>query len=63
MKQKTHSGAKKRFRLTRTGKVMARQRNRRHLLETKSSRRKRRLKGETQLTGSAARTVRRLLRG
>ena len=38
-KQKTHSGAKKRFRVTRNGKVMSSQKNRAHLLTTKSSRR------------------------
>ena len=36
-KMKTHSGAKKRFRITGTGKVMREQANRRHLLEGKSS--------------------------
>ena len=36
-KMKTHSGAKKRFRVTGTGKVMREQANRRHLLEHKSS--------------------------
>ncbi len=42
-KNKTHSGTKKRFRLTGTGKVMREQANRRHLLEGKSSTRTRRL--------------------
>jgi large subunit ribosomal protein L35 len=60
-KQKTHSGTKKRFRVTRNGKVMMRQKNRAHLLEHKSSRRKRRLAGETEVTGSDAKRVRRLL--
>ena len=36
-KKKTHSGAKKRFRVTGTGKIMREQANRRHLLEHKSS--------------------------
>jgi hypothetical protein len=36
-KQKTHSGAKRRFRITRKGKVMSGQRNRAHLLEGKSA--------------------------
>lgn len=60
-KQKTHSGAKKRFRITRNGKVMMRQKNRAHLLKHKSSRRKRRLAGETQITGGDAARVKRLL--
>ena len=36
-KMKTHSGAKKRFRLTGTGKVMREQCGGRHYLEHKSS--------------------------
>ena len=36
-KMKTHCGAKKRFRLTGTGKVMREQAGGRHLLEHKSS--------------------------
>ena len=42
-KNKTHSGAKKRFRVTGSGKLMREQANKRHLLEVKSSRRKRKL--------------------
>jgi large subunit ribosomal protein L35 len=37
-KMKTHSGAKKRFRITGKGKVMREQAGGRHLLEHKSSR-------------------------
>jgi len=60
-KRKTHSGAKKRFRVTRNGKVLVRQRNRAHILEKKSSRRKRRLAGDTELTGADARRIKRLV--
>ncbi len=60
-KQKTHSGTKKRFRVTRNGKVMSRQKNRAHLLEKKSSRRKRRLSGDTVIAPADARKVKRLL--
>ncbi|MFP4634759.1 MAG: 50S ribosomal protein L35 [Nitriliruptoraceae bacterium] len=60
-KQKTHSGAKKRFRVTRNGKVMARQKNRAHLLAHKSSRRTRRLAGEDQIAAPDAKKVKRLL--
>ena len=42
-KNKTHSGAKKRFRVTGSGKVMREQANRRHLFEHKPSTRTRRL--------------------
>jgi large subunit ribosomal protein L35 len=42
-KMKTHSGAKKRFRLTATGKVRGRKAFSSHILEKKSPKRKRRL--------------------
>ena len=60
-KQKTHSAAKKRFRVTRNGKVMVRQKNRAHILEKKSSRRKRRLAGDTVLAKGDAQKIKRLL--
>jgi len=42
-KMKTHSGTKKRFRLTATGKVRGRRAFSSHILEKKSPKRKRRL--------------------
>ena len=42
-KQKTHSGAKKRFKVTGSGKITHEQANRRHLLEGKRSKRTRKL--------------------
>jgi large subunit ribosomal protein L35 len=42
-KMKTHSGAKKRFRLTASGKVRGRSAFSSHILEKKSPKRKRRL--------------------
>jgi large subunit ribosomal protein L35 len=42
-KMKTHSGAKKRFRKTATGKVMGRRAYSSHILEKKSPKRKRRM--------------------
>ena len=48
-KMKTHSGAKKRFRVTGTGKLMRRRAGRNHLLEHKSSALTRRLNNETHL--------------
>ena len=42
-KMKTHSGAKKRFKLTATGKVRGRHAFTSHILEKKSPKRKRRL--------------------
>ncbi len=42
-KMKTHSGSKKRFKLTGSGKVRARHSFSSHILEKKSAKRKRRL--------------------
>ena len=42
-KQKTHSGAKKRFKITGTGKLMRRHGMKSHILEKKSPKRKRKL--------------------
>ncbi|MFL6137943.1 MAG: 50S ribosomal protein L35 [Frankiaceae bacterium] len=60
-KNKTHSGSKKRFRITGAGKIMRRQAGRNHLLEHKPSTRTRRLYDEVPLAKGDARTVRRLL--
>lgn len=60
-KQRTHSGAKKRFRVTRNGKVVSRQKNRAHLLEHKTSRRKRRLSGDTVIAAPDAKKIKKLL--
>ncbi|MEA3021005.1 MAG: large subunit ribosomal protein [Actinomycetota bacterium] len=42
-KMKSHSGAKKRFEITRTGKIRRRKAFMNHILEKKSANRKRRL--------------------
>ncbi|MHB1738497.1 MAG: 50S ribosomal protein L35 [Actinomycetes bacterium] len=60
-KMKTHSGAKKRLRITGSGKVMHERTNRRHLLEGKSSRRTRRLSVDVVTSPADARTARALL--
>lgn len=60
-KQKSHSGAGKRFRITGTGKVMRRRANRAHLLEHKTSRRTRRLANEVPLTAADQKRIKRLL--
>ncbi|MCT1657599.1 MULTISPECIES: 50S ribosomal protein L35 [Brevibacterium] len=60
-KQKTHSGAKKRMRITGSGKVMRERVNNRHLAEHKSSRRKRRLSVDQVMTGGDAAKARKLL--
>ena len=60
-KNKTHSGSKKRFRITGSGKIMRRQTNRNHLREHKPSTRTRRLYDEVTLAKGDEKTVRRLL--
>lgn len=60
-KNKTHSGAKKRFRVTGSGKLMREQANKRHLLEVKSSRRKRKLSQDQAVASADLRQVKRLL--
>jgi large subunit ribosomal protein L35 len=60
-KMKTHSGAKKRFKKTATGKFRARHSFTSHMLEHKSADRKRRL-GRPKIVADADRdTVRKLL--
>jgi large subunit ribosomal protein L35 len=60
-KQKTHSGAKKRFRVTGSGKVMKQGAGMRHNLEHKSSRLTRRLNGDVELPATEAKIIKRLL--
>ncbi|WP_370324260.1 50S ribosomal protein L35 [Euzebya sp.] len=61
-KQKTHSGTKDRFRVTRNGKVMHRRQNRNHLAEHKPQRRKLRLRRDEPLQNTAeAKTIKRML--
>jgi len=56
-KQKTHKGMKKRYRLTATGKVKHRKRNRGHLLSNKTSKRKRNLRQDAVVTGVWAEVI------
>ena len=60
-KQKTHSGAKKRFKLTGSGKVMKQGAGMRHNLEKKSSKLTRRLNREVVLAPQDAKVIKRLL--
>ena len=59
-KNKTHSGSKKRFRLTGKGKIMREQAGARHL-EHKSSRKTRRLASDQVLATADVKRVRTLL--
>jgi large subunit ribosomal protein L35 len=60
-KQKTHSGAKKRFRITGSGKVMKQGAGMRHHLEYKSSRLTRRLNQDVELPKQDAKVIKKLL--
>jgi large subunit ribosomal protein L35 len=60
-KMKTHSGAKKRFKVTGSGKVRARHAFRTHILEKKSEKRKRRLKEPAILSRDDVPRVKRML--
>jgi large subunit ribosomal protein L35 len=60
-KQKTHSGTKKRFKLTGSGKVMKQQAGMRHNLEVKSSDRKRRLNQDQVMAPADAKIIKKLL--
>ena len=59
-KNKTHSGAKKRFRVTGSGKLMREQANKRHLLEHKTSRRTRRLSMDQTVDAADAPRIKKL---
>ena len=60
-KMKSHSGMKKRVKVTGSGKIVRQKANRRHLLEHKSSRRTRRLDGTTVVSENDAPRIKRLL--
>jgi len=59
-KMKTHRGAAKRFRITRTGKVLHRKATGNHMLTKKTGSRRRRVEGMSQVEAER-RTIRRLL--
>ena len=60
-KMKTHSGAKKRFKITGSGKVMHRKAGKMHLNEHKPSTRTRRLSGEAEMAKGDAAKAKKLL--
>ena len=59
-KMKTHRGAAKRFRVTRTGKVLHRKATGKHMLTKKTGSRKRRVTGMAEV-GPEATTLKRML--
>ncbi len=60
-KPKTHSGAKKRFSKTGTGKFKYRQKGLRHILSNKNRKSKRNKKGNSILSPAAQKMVSRML--
>ena len=62
-KQKRHSAAKKRFKVTATGKLLRRKAMKSHLLSKKSAKRKRSLAKDHPVHAADTRGVRRLLGG
>jgi large subunit ribosomal protein L35 len=62
-KMKTHSGAKKRFRKTATGKLRGRRAYSSHILEKKSPKRKRRMSKPVEISPQDSKRVRQLLGG
>ncbi|MBB6119365.1 50S ribosomal protein L35 [Nocardiopsis algeriensis] len=60
-KNKTHSGAKDRFKVTGSGKIMRRRANKNHILEHKTSKRKRKLSNEAVLSPADTKFIKKLL--
>ena len=60
-KQKTHSGAKKRFKVTGTGKIKKQQAGMRHNLEVKSGAKKRDLNNDQVIAKANVRGIKKLL--
>ena len=60
-KQKTHSGAKKRFKLTGNGKLVRRHAMRSHILEKKTPKRKRSFRHDQPVAPSDQKVVKGLL--
>jgi len=61
-KMKTHSGAKKRFKMTGKGKLRARHAMTSHILEKKNAKRKRRLSNDLEVAKQDVKRVKGLLR-
>lgn len=62
-KMKTHSGAKKRFKKTATGKLRGRRAYSSHILEKKSPKRKRQMSRPVEIAPADTSRVKRLLGG
>jgi large subunit ribosomal protein L35 len=62
-KQKTHSGAKKRFKISGTGKLLRRKAMQSHNLGKKSAKRKRAFRKDVPVAASDARQIKKLFPG
>lgn len=60
-KMKTHSGSKKRFSLTGTGKIKRKRANKSHILTKKATKRKRRLSQMTTVDKTMENNVKKML--
>jgi large subunit ribosomal protein L35 len=60
-KNKTHSGASKRFRVTGSGKIRCQKAGLRHNLEKKPSKMTRRMSGTTEVSKADTKAVRKML--
>ncbi|NLG24744.1 MAG: 50S ribosomal protein L35 [Clostridiales bacterium] len=60
-KQKTHRGAAKRFKVTKSGKVLRSQAYKRHILTKKPTKRTRNLRKAALVAPGEARTIRNLI--
>ncbi len=60
-KLKTHSGAKKRFKITKNGKVLRGHANKSHILNKKTTKRKRGLRKSTVMDKTNVLAIKRLL--
>jgi large subunit ribosomal protein L35 len=60
-KLKTKSGAAKRFRITGSGRIKRTKANRRHILTKKTTKRKRHLRGTTEVFAGDKRAVRAMM--
>ena len=60
-KMKTHKGASGRFEVTKKGKLKRRRQGHNHILEKKTSKRKRRLNTETTVNAADEKRIRRLM--
>lgn len=60
-KHKTRKGAARRFKITKTGKVLRRSQNMRHLRRKKSKKAIRAYRVPTQITGTWAKKVKKML--